>query len=409
MTRKPRDAWQAAIETIRKLRAEGHIALLAGGCVRDRLLNRVPKDYDIVTDAVPARVHEIFPRARKVGAKFGVMLVRRFGHDIEVATFRADGPYTDGRHPNNITFGSDIEDARRRDFTINGLFLDPIDDRIIDYINGRADLEAGIVRTSGDPDRRFTEDHLRMLRAIRFAARLGFTIASATADSIKRHARHLATISTERVWIELEMILTDPTRSRGWSLLVETGLRDHLSPAWPRLPESDSMVAARYAALPAHPIAASLALAVALHGLKPDEAARVCQVLRLSNELRKAVVWLIDSLPTVRDDQGLDLADLKLLMAEGAWPELLELLRADLIATGMSQGPFERLTARAASIPPERVTPPPLVTGDTLAELGMEPGPRMGEILKAVYREQLNERITTPEQAKTMARRLMDV
>ena len=407
MNPESHDAFDAALHAIRKLRAEGHVALLAGGCVRDRLLNRKPKDYDVVTDATPTRVKEVFPRARQVGAKFGVMLVRKFGFDIEVATFRSDGPYTDGRHPDAITFGTDVEDARRRDFTINGLFFDPIDQRVIDYVDGRSDLEAGIIRTIGDPHRRFAEDHLRMLRAVRFAARFGFEIEPATAEAIKRLAAHLESISAERVWMELEMILTDPTRARGWSFLLETGLRGHLTPAWPPMRDEDMATQDRLAALPNRAVSARLALAAALCGRAPDDAGSVCRTLRLSNRLSKAVVWMVRSLPAVHKEGSLELADFKLLMAEESWPDLLELLRADLVGTGTDLDPYERVRDRAAAIPAASVIPPPLVTGDDLCDMGMSPGRRIGEILETVYRAQLNEHITDHKQAVVMARKLM--
>ncbi|MGB2988309.1 MAG: CCA tRNA nucleotidyltransferase [Phycisphaerae bacterium] len=399
------DAWQAALHTIKTLRAKGYVALLAGGCVRDRLLNRTPKDYDVATDATPERVKQIFPRSRQVGAKFGVMLVRKFGHDIEVATFRTDGPYSDGRHPDVVTFGSDEQDARRRDFTINGLFFDPIDDRVIDYVDGRSDLEAGIIRTIGDPDHRFAEDHLRMLRAVRFAARLGFEIEPATTQAIKRLARHLVNISAERVWIELEMILTDPARARGWSLLVELDLCKHLTTAWRHRADDDAGIQARLAALPPQPIDAALAMTAVLHARGPDEAKSICRALRLSNRVTDAVVWMIDSLPALRDEGSLELADLKLLMAEESWPQLLDLLQVDLVATEADCAAYERVCTRAAAIPPEGVAPPPLLTGADLCDLGMSPGPRMGEILKAVYRAQLNEQIAAREEALALARK----
>lgn len=407
MSPKHHNAWDAALDTIKKLRAEGHVALLAGGCVRDRLLNHTPKDYDVATDATPERVKDVFPRARHVGAQFGVMIVRRFGHDVEVATFRSDGPYSDGRRPDAVTFGTDVEDARRRDFTINGLFFDPIDGRIIDHVNGRADLEAGIIRTIGQPDQRFAEDHLRMLRAVRFTARLSFRMEPATAAAIKRLAGNLESISTERVWLELEMILTDPTRARGWSLLVETGLRAHLTAAWSPKADEHTMVESRLAALPPHLVDASLALAAALYGRTADEAGRICRSLRLSNKLSDDAVWMIRSLPEVHDEASLELADLKLLMAEQPWPNLLELLRADLLAKGDDLQPHERVCRRAAAIPSEAVAPPPLLTGDDLCDMGMSPGPQVGEILRAIHRAQLNERISTRQDATAMARELM--
>jgi len=405
MSTESHSAWDAALDTIKKLRASGHVALLAGGSVRDRLLNRVPKDYDVVTDATPDRVKEIFPRSRQVGAKFGVMLVRKFGHDIEVATFRSDGPYSDGRHPDAVTFGSDVEDAQRRDFTINGLFLDPVEDRVIDYVGGRLDLDAGIVRTIGEPERRFGEDHLRMLRAVRFAARLGFRIDPLTTEAIKRLASHLEDISAERVWLELEMILTDPSRTIGWSLLVETTLVRHLSPGWPRAGPGDDLILARLAALPRYPVTASLALATVLYGWSSKEVGSVCRALRISNRLTDAVTWMTASVPRLRNEPALELADLKLLMGEELWPELLELLRVELIATRDDCEAYERVSQRASAIAPRDVSPPPLLTGTDLCDVGMSPGPRLGEVLKAIRRAQLNEQISTRDEALAMARR----
>ena len=402
-----RDAWAAALYAIRKLRAEGHTALLAGGCVRDRLLNLTPKDYDIATDATPARVKEIFPRARHIGAKFGVMLVRRSGLEIEVTTFRSDGPYSDGRHPDAVTFGTDVQDARRRDFTINGLFLDPIEDRVIDYVGGRKDLDAGVIRTIGDPDRRFAEDHLRMLRAVRFGARLGFAIDSETTEAIRGNASKLESISPERIWLELEEILTAGTRARGWSLLVETELHRYLAHGWMPTDEETSLISARLTALPDRAVAASLALASVLGDRLPDEVGDVCRMLRISNRLADAATWLVRSLPVARREAALELADLKVLMAEPSWPELLDLLRIDLAVRGGDPEPFTRLHHRASAISAEWVAPPPLVSGDDLGDLGLPPGPRMGEVLKRLYRAQLNEEITSREEALATARALI--
>ncbi|MGD2109964.1 MAG: CCA tRNA nucleotidyltransferase [Phycisphaerae bacterium] len=407
MRRTRRNPWDAVLKVIQRLRAGGHVALLAGGCVRDRLLGHAPKDYDVVTDAVPERVLELFPRGRKVGAKFGVILVRQFGHDFEVATFRADGPYSNGRRPDAVRFGSDLDDARRRDFTVNGLFLDPIEDRIIDHVGGRKDIEARIVRTIGEPELRFAEDHLRMLRAVRFSARLGFTIEPETADAIRALAHNLGTISPERIWMELELILTDPTRAHGWELLIKAGLRSHLSTAWPPTPAADSTILARLSALSTEPITPALALASVLEGLDPTAVPAVCGSLRLSNKLSKTVQWLLASLQALHAEHTLDLAALKTLMADDAWADLLELFRADLAAKTLSPAPYDAIKARAEAIPKDRVAPPPLLDGDRLTAMGLEPGPRMGEILAAVYREQLNENLTTPQHAEALARQLI--
>ncbi len=406
MNAPPHTAGHAALEIVKKLRSRGHVALFAGGCVRDMQLNRTPKDYDVASDARPARVRELFPRTRLVGAKFGVVLVHQSGVDIEVATFRSDGPYSDGRHPDTVSFGTEIEDARRRDFTINGLFLDPIDDRVIDHVGGQEDLKAGIIRTIGDADHRFSEDHLRMLRAVRLAARLGFVIDPQTALAIKRHAPHLRAISPERIWQELEEILTSPTRAKGWSQLVEFRLCDHLASGLALDGRTESAIRGRMTALPHTPIDPQLALAALLCDGRPDAAEGVCRALRLSNRLTQAVVWLVSALPMLRRESELELADLKLLMADPTWPQLPELLRVDLIATDEDMASYESLCKRAEGIDFAEVAPPPLLSGDDLGALGMPPGPEFGEILKTVYRAQLNSTIATREEAANLARQL---
>lgn len=408
-THSARDAAMMVVET---LRAGGHAALFAGGCVRDTLLGLAPKDYDVVTDATPEQVHDILPNSRRVGAKFGVMLVRRVGHDIEVATFRTEGPYSDGRRPDTVTFATAREDARRRDFTINGLFFDPIEGRVIDYVGGRRDLDAGVLRTIGDADARFGEDHLRMLRAIRFAARLGFAIDPATLCAMKRHADKLPSISAERVWMELEMIITAPTRTRGWSLLVESGLRRYLAWAWPPDADADRGVSARFDALPSDRIDASLAVAAMLHNQTPAAASEIGRALRFSNGLRARVVWLLGSVsrltatPSATQADALELADLKTLMQHREWDNLLELLRADLLAAGADTGCWDVLRSRAAAIPRHRVAPPPLLSGDDLTAMGLAPGPLFGAILGAVRRRQLNEEIHTREDAVRIAQEM---
>lgn len=407
MSSTSRDASRAALRIIESLRAAGHVAYLAGGCVRDRLLGRAPKDYDVATDAPPERVQALFPRARQVGAKFGVMLVRRNGCDIEVATFRCDGDYTDGRHPDHVTFGTERDDALRRDFTINGMFLDPVADRVIDYVGGQSDLRLGVVRTIGQPDRRFEEDHLRMLRAVRFSARFGFPLDEATRAAIVRQARHLTRISAERIWLELEMILTEPTRAIGWSLMVETGLRGHLAASWRRDQDDEERLRARLTALPNRLIDPALALSATLVRRPRREVIAVCRDLRLSNRLTHAVAWLVGSLPAVHQSSALGLAELKLLMAEAAWPLLLDLLAADVSASGGDLYTVERLRSRASNMAPGDVTPPPLLTGDDLTALGVPAGPRMGELLKSLYHAQLNETIVTRDQAVALLRGLL--
>ena len=402
MNAPPNSPAHAALEIVKELRAHGHVALLAGGCVRDMLLKREPKDYDVATDAHPERVRELFPKARMVGAKFGVVLVRKLRHDVEVATFRTDGTYSDGRRPDTVTYGTELEDARRRDFTINGLFYDPIDDRVIDHVGGRRDLEARVIRTVGDPERRFSEDHLRMLRAVRFAAQLDFAIDSATAEAIARLASHLPAISPERIWMELEGILTSPWPARGWAWLAELGLRDHLIEGWQISPEAAGRIQERLACLGA-PLSPELGLAVLFCGREPADAEAHCRALRLSNRLTDTTLWLLRSLPILLDEASLELADLKTLMAGSAWADLCRLARCEV----HDRARLARLLDRAGAIPAHEVAPPPLLSGDELSALGLTPGPRFGEILKAVYRAQLNNRITTTEQANELALRLL--
>src|SRR4051794_39693814 len=220
----PRSDRDDALAVVRRLREAGHVAYFAGGCVRDQLLGLTPKDYDVATDAPPQRVRELFTRTDAVGAAFGVILVRQRRSQIEVATFRTDLEYRDGRRPEGVRFATAEQDAQRRDFTINGLFLDPIEDRVIDYVGGQADLKDKVLRAIGNPDERFAEDHLRLLRAIRFAARFGLIIEPATDEAIARHAQHLARISPERIAEELRQMLTPPTRPTAWRMICRYAL-----------------------------------------------------------------------------------------------------------------------------------------------------------------------------------------
>ncbi|MCJ7693669.1 MAG: CCA tRNA nucleotidyltransferase, partial [Sedimentisphaerales bacterium] len=221
---------QAAIKIIKKLKRNGFEALLAGGCVRDMLLKRPAKDYDVATSAEPADVIRLFKRTLKVGAKFGVVMVLIDQIQVEVATFRTESGYTDGRHPANVRFATAAEDASRRDFTINGMFYEPLKKKVIDYVNGRADLKKQLIRTIGRPAERFGEDYLRMLRAVRFSTQLGFRIEPKTFSAIKKNAKNIHGISGERIAMELEAVLVHPNRSAGTSMLAESGLAKVIFP-----------------------------------------------------------------------------------------------------------------------------------------------------------------------------------
>ncbi len=396
---------EAAEAIVSRLREAGHVALFAGGCVRDLLLHTEPKDYDVATDAVPERIVQLFRRTQQVGAKFGVVIVHESGHMIEVATFRSDGDYADGRHPQSVHFSDPVQDARRRDFTINGMFLDPTNDEVIDHVGGLGDLERHLIRAIGDPRRRFAEDHLRMLRGVRFAARLGFEIEPATAAAIRDAAESIRSISAERVRAELLMILTAPSRRRGWELLRDVDLSVWIVPdtQWTDAEAAD--VAARLATLPAR-CSDVLALATVLRKYDPPAAAARCRALTCSNLQVNGVRWLLGQLPRLLDCAAFEPADFKLLLAEPLCDDLLHLGEAEIGGRNLSPEPLTIWKKRTAAIRPEDVSPPRLVTGDDLTTLGLDPGPAFAKILAKLYRLQLNGLLSNREQALVQARKL---
>ncbi|MFH0982094.1 MAG: CCA tRNA nucleotidyltransferase [Planctomycetota bacterium] len=399
-------ARQVAEQIAATLRRHGFEALLAGGCVRDLLLGREPKDYDVVTNATPDQVIGLFHRTEKVGAKFGVVIVRLRGCMIEVATFRSDGDYHDGRHPDSIRFVSAEEDARRRDFTINGMFLDPADGRIIDYVGGQADLRTKLVRAIGDPGQRFAEDHLRLLRAVRFAAGLGFDLEPETLAAIRRTAARLTEISVERIQQELERILASSTRRRGWELLADSGLLRQVFPEAAWLPADVADVAERLTPLPPD-TDFMLALTVVLRRIGPRDAGRVCRRLRCSNEIERSVVWLLENLPRVLEVGSLELADVKLLMADQRFAQLACLLETECRGRLKSVTPYEHLQVRVSQVPLEKVAPLPFVGGDDLHAMQVAEGPIYKQVLDAVYRAQLNETLFDREAGLELARSLL--
>jgi len=393
---------QAAVGIIRRLRANGHIALLAGGCVRDMLLGHRPKDYDVVTDAVPQRVAELFKKTRLVGAQFGVVLVRQGGVWTEVATFRSDHEYADGRHPTRVTFGDPAEDAQRRDFTINGMFYDPLTHEVIDYVGGQKDLRDGLIRAIGPPEKRFAEDRLRLIRAIRFAGRFQYRIEPHTYQAIRRHAHLIAHVSAERVREELEKMLTDARRAWAFRMLIESGLLRHL---WPKSDWNAERAELSAAMLQRLPVRSSFAAAVAciLVHWPSQEVNRICRDLTCSNDLRKRVTWLVEHHRTLAEADDMSLADLKRLMQHPGFEELLTLTSAWLAAKGRSLSAFHRAVRRARAIPADQVAPPPLIDGADLIAMGLTPGPMFKRILERVYDAQLEGTVATKAQAKALA------
>lgn len=396
----------AALAVVRRLRDAGHEALWAGGCVRDMLLNLEPTDIDVATNAHPERIVELFRRTREVGIQFGVVLVKQGRHWIEVATFRRDVNYVDGRRPEQVVFTTAREDAQRRDFTINGLFYDPIEQRTIDYVGGEQDLRAGVVRAIGEPAHRFAEDHLRMLRAVRFATRFGFSIESATAAAIREHAPELARISAERIREELEKMLRRASRAESVRQIADLGLLPHL---WPQAKWSDRQLQRAVRVLAALPAEGDFVLALAgwLLEYPPGEARRIARDLRCSNDEIADVAWLVEHLDAIQLVEILCLAEFKRLLAHPRFDDLLTLHRAVCIACGLPLDTNDAARRRRDEIPPDQIAPPPLVTGDDLIALGLQPGPIFGEVLDALYDEQLDNRLTTREQALERMRQIL--
>jgi len=391
-----------------RLRQAGHETLWAGGCVRDELLGRVPKDYDVATAALPDQVRAVFGRRQTlaVGAAFGVITVlgpRGAGH-VEVATFRSDGGYTDGRHPAGVTFTDAREDAQRRDFTINGLFFNPLSGEVHDYVGGRADLAAGIVRAIGAPSLRFGEDHLRMLRAVRFAAFFGFALEEETRAAVVHMAHLVTTVSAERIAAELRAMIERPGRRRALELLRETGLAREVLPELFGTEIADHTAWDRTAAIVDaldEPTLPSF-LAIACRDRPADTPARLADRLRLSTRERKTACWLRDAVATLDLDAEAIAAhpwsQVQPWLAHADAFLLADVLRARAAnAVGSSSG--ARWVTERLGLPREILDPSPLVGGAELLAAGVAAGPAMGRMLAAVRAEQLDGRVTTRDAA----------
>lgn len=423
-------ARDAAVELARRLKAAGHEALFAGGCVRDKLLGREPKDFDIATSARPEEVLGLFPGANEVGAHFGVVIAKHSGFHVEIATFRTDGSYRDGRRPETVTFSTPQEDAQRRDFTVNGLFERPESGEVIDHVGGVADLRASVLRAIGNPVARFKEDGLRLLRAVRFATTLGFEIEPLTLAAIRECAPLLQRISPERIRDEFSKILTSPRRRAGVELLVGTGLMEHIVPEFLKTigceqppewhPEGDVYTHTCIMLEMLEPDAAlELCLAVLLHDIaKPpcqtfddrirfnghdamgaEMADAILRRLRYPNDVIAAVVPMVARHMQFMNVKQMRTAKLKRFMAEPTFPEEMELHRVDCGSSNGFTDNYEFLQAKAAEFAAEPLIPPPLVTGRDLIKLGLKPGPRFKEILEAIQTEQLEGRILDREAA----------
>jgi len=407
----PAAAREFALVVVSRLRSAGHEAVWAGGCVRDELLGRTPADYDVATSARPDQVRAVFGNRHTlaVGAAFGVITVLgpRGAGQVEVATFRSDAAYTDGRHPAGVTFTNAREDALRRDFTINGLFLDPISGDVHDYVEGRADLTAGIVRAIGNAAMRFGEDHLRMLRAVRFAAGFGFALEEQTQAAIVRMAHLVTTVSPERVAAELRAIVARPGRRRALELLVQTGLAREVLP---EVAPADGAVAAHAAwhdsariidALDEPEIASALAVLTA--ALPPETPRRIAARLRLSTRELKTACWLHEAVAFVDGTGELDLdqrpwSQLQPWLSHDAAFLLADVLRARAACGHGSAATAGWVTAKL-QMPHEQLDPPPLVTGNDLLAAGVPAGRPVGQVLAAVRALQLDGVLTTRDAA----------
>jgi poly(A) polymerase len=430
---------QAAVEIVQRLRAEGFQAYLVGGCVRDLVMGREPKDYDISTDATPDQVVKLFPDSLTVGAQFGVVVVPREAGNIEVATFRSDGRYTDGRHPDEVRYArTPEEDVRRRDFTLNGLLYDPVREQVLDYVGGQADIQARRVRTIGNPLERFQEDRLRLLRAARFAARFGFSLDPAALDAIRKLAPQIHNVSPERVRDEILKILTEGQARRGFELLDEAGLLQEVLPEVKRLqgvaqppefhPEGDvwihTLLMLEQMRSPGAPdarrsVTPTLALGVLLHDVgKPPTftfrerirfdnhvevgakmAEEICGRLRLSARDRERVVELVRHHLRFKDFPRMRRStQLRFLRMEG-FEEHLELHRLDCLASHGNLTNYELARRILEETPREEIRPAPLLRGDDLIAQGYTPGPLFKKVLQAVEDAQLEGKIHTREDA----------
>lgn len=387
-----------AVQIVRALRTAGFQALLAGGCVRDLLLGAVPKDYDVATDATPQQVARLFSYTRHVGAAFGVMLVRQGRAWYEVATFRSDGPYLDGRRPAHVQFTDARQDALRRDFTINGMFLDPLAATVIDYVGGLEDLARRTIRAIGVADERFAEDYLRVLRAVRFAARLHFVIDPQTEQAVRQNAPRIVSVAAERIREELEKMLSHGGRVRAVELMRDCGLLTWL---WPGASWNPAALDGALALLRGLPPGADFptALAALFHDRDRAELGRIARRLTLSNEERETVQWLVEKQSALDEPDSIGLADLKRLMAHRCFPQLREFVEARFIMRGDRDVRTAALERRIAAIDPEQIAPPPWVTGDDLLARGLAPGPVYREILEEAYTRQLEERLRSREEA----------
>ena len=419
-----------ALDIIQRLREAGHEAYLAGGCVRDRLLGREPKDFDVATAATPRTIRAIFPDTVDVGSQFGSIVVLVEGEPFEVTTFRSDGPYRDGRRPEHVRHGTLEDDVRRRDFTINAMMYDPAEDRVIDLVEGREDLARGLVRAIGDPRERFAEDRLRMVRAVRLACGLGFAIDGPTVRAIRDHAGAVTQVAWERIGAEITRTLTEGGARRGFELLDETGLLEVILPEIAAMkgceqtpdyhPEGDVFV--HTLTLLGHLDAPTetLAYGCLLHDVaKPpcrqpagervtfyghpekgaEMATEILRRLKRSRAVAERVAWLVRYHLRYTQAPKMRLSTLKRFLAEDGIHELLELCRIDALSSNGDLGYYDFCRKKLAELGEKEVKPEPLLRGRDLIRLGYAPGPAFSAMLQAVEEAQLEGELRTADEA----------
>ena len=429
---------EIALGVVRRLQAAGHVAFWVGGCVRDQLLGKEPCDYDIATSARPPEVEALFAHTVPVGRQFGVVVVIEGGHNLQVATFRAESDYLDGRRPSHVTFADAQADAVRRDFTVNGLFFDPVTSELHDWVEGRRDLEARVIRAIGDPRERFAEDHLRMLRAVRFAAQLGFTIDPATLAAVRENVATIRTVSAERVRDELLKLFRPPHAARGLELLRDSGLLAevlpeiavmeacdqspnyhpegnvfrHVTLLLERLP-ADAAPSLPWAALlhdVAKPVTASVDSATGqIHfygheNVGAEMADAILQRLRFPRRQTEEIVACVRLHMQFKDVRQMRKSTLNRLLLRTTFPLELELHRLDCLASNGDLANHQFLVEQQAELGRKPPLRPPLITGADLIAMGLTEGPTLGKLLAEIREKQLLEEITTAEAAHEFAR-----
>ena len=423
-----------AEKIVRILSSAGHEAYFAGGCVRDMVMNVEPDDYDIATSALPDQVTKLFRKTLEVGARFGVVIVLIEGRQFEVATFRTESSYSDGRRPDSVEFSTPEKDVKRRDFTINGLLYDPSTKKVLDYVDGQNDIKRRMVRTIGDPLERFGEDRLRMLRAVRFAARLGFEIDPAAFNAVKEMASRIDDVSMERITTEITKMFTGRNSDVALQLMHDSGLLKHALPEVEAMvgiaqpdefhPEGDVFEHTKKMLGRMNRPSDLLAFSALLHDVgKPDTfrvadrirfhnhdaigaqiADEILQRLKFSNEKRRKIVDVVQNHMRFMHAREMRESTLKKLMRRETFEDELELHRIDCLASHGSLDVYDFLVRKQNEFPPEEIKPPPLVSGHDLIEMGLVPGPFFTEILAKIEEMQLEKEITTKKEALAWVR-----